>query len=491
MLCAVALGSAAAFTPGRVAAWGAEGHRITGLVATDLLTAKARIRLNQLMPNADLAEIALYMDINRQELATLIPGSDKWHYDNEPVCKTKTYAQYCPNGDCASNKIPVYAKRLSDPAASAEEKVQAIRFLVHMIGDIHQPLHAADDDDLGANLKFVLMPDAVFNTPTDSLPPRRLHAVWDSDLVKLSTRGSSETDYAKLLLTRYGGSDVGAWQASTVRDWMKESFTLSRNITYGKLPGFTCGAEWPSSQISPRRQTQAYVDAAVVPIPAQLAKAGARIAAVLNAGLDPDAASASAPVPDAAFLKLHKVFVGKWNGSLEYRDFRNDKRVTLPATLEIEPRASAEGGELLTQYVFDDGPGKIVRSAALVRIDAAVARYSSRAPNAAKRDDYRIAEGLSAFAEKGEGTMVLLATGTENDQPVDVRTTLDVNENQYSLLRETRLAGQEFQFRHVYKFVRVSGVDAALAKPKAESIKAPPNTAPRARPGTREDKQGY
>ena len=468
MLCAIVLASAAAFTSTRAGAWGAEGHRISGLVATELLTPTARIRLNQLIPNADLADIALYMDINRQELATQIPGSDKWHYDNESVCKTRAYDNYCPNGDCASSKIPVYVRILSDPASTAEAKVQAIRFLAHMIGDIHQPLHAADDEDLGANLKFVLMPDA----PADALPPRRLHAVWDSDLVKLTTRGSSEADYARRLLVRYRDSHIAGWQGGTVRDWMKESFTLSTALTYGKLPGFTCGVEWPSSQIAPRRLTQAYVDASLVPIPAQLAKAGARIAWVLNTALDAGAnqPNTSAPAVDAAFMKLHQPLIGKWNGSLEYRDFRSDLRVTLPATLEIVLRNSAEGGELLYQYVFDDGPGKIVRSAALVRIDPAAARYSSRAPNATKADDYRIAEGLTAFAENGEGTMVLLGTGTENDQPVEVRATLSVNPTNYSLLRETRLAGQAFLFRHIYKFVRVNGGESIVRKPKAEAL---------------------
>ncbi|HEX9389892.1 MAG TPA: S1/P1 nuclease [Usitatibacteraceae bacterium] len=481
MLGAVALVSAA---PASLWAWGAEGHRITGLVAAELLTPKARLRLNQLIPGADLADIALYMDINRQDLATAIPGSDKWHYDNEPVCKTKTYAEYCPNGDCASSKIPVYFKVLTDPASSAEARVQAIRFLVHMIGDIHQPLHAADDNDQGANLKFVSMPDA----PAD-LPPRRLHAVWDSDLVKLTTRGSSEADYARQLLARFGDSNIAAWQSGTVRDWMKESWTLSSTVTYGKLPGFVCGQEWLSSPAAPQRLTQAYVDAALEPIPAQLAKAGARIAWVLNTALEagPSVAGAAAAAPDAAFMKLHRMFVGKWNGSLEYRDFRSDRRATLPATLEIAPRVAADGAELVYQYVYDGGPGKVVKSVAMVRIDPAEARYSSRVPNSDQRDDYRIVDGLADFLVRGEGTLLLLGTGIENEQPVEVRSTLTINAKEYSLLRETRSAGQEFAFRHAYKFTRA---DAGALKSKSDALKLPPIVSPRPRAGGREDRQG-
>ncbi len=463
-------------------AWGAEGHRVTGLVASELLTPKARLRLNQLIPNSDLADIAIYMDVNRQDLAIAIPGSDKWHYDNEPVCKTKTYAEYCPDGNCASSKIPVFFKVLADPASSDQARAQAIRFLVHMIGDIHQPLHAADDEDLGANLKFVTMPDA----PAD-LPPRRLHAVWDSDLVKLITRGRSEPDYARQLLGAYDDKQIAAWQTGSIRDWMKESWTLSSTITYGKLPGFSCGQPWPSSQAAPQALTRGYVDAALEPIPAQLAKAGARIAWVLNTALDPKPSAAVAPaVTDPAFLKLHRALIGKWNGTLEYRDYRSDRRVTLPTTLEIAPQMSAEGAELVYQYVYDDGPGKIVRSTALVRIDPAESRYSSRAPNAEKRDDYRIVEGLADFLARGEGSLLMLGKGIENDQPVEVRSTLTINGRDYSLLRETRLAGQEFAFRHVYKFARVDGA----AKAKTETTKPAPIISPRPRPGGREDRQG-
>ena len=285
-------------------AWGAEGHRVTGLVAADLLTPKARLRMNQLMPGADLADIALYMDINRRELSEQIPGSDKWHYDNQPVCKIKPYAEYCAGGNCASAQIPVYFAVLGNTAATQEARVQALRFLVHMVGDIHQPLHAADDDDLGANLKFVLVPGNDMQ--------RRLHSVWDSDLVKLAIRGQSEADYARSLLTRYREKEIPQWQqangiavgtAIAVSAWMNESYELSKNITYAKLPNFACGKDWPSSLTAPVMLPQTYMDAAGEVIGPQLAKAGARIASLINLALDAPSVPAtisnplSIPVP--------------------------------------------------------------------------------------------------------------------------------------------------------------------------------------------------
>ncbi len=277
-----------AVAPTSVLAWGAEGHRITGLVATDLLTPKARIRLNQLMPGADLADISLYMDDKRRELAIEIPASDKWHYDNQPVCEAKPYSDYCRNGNCASAQIPIYFKVLSNAEATTEARVQALRFLVHMVGDIHQPLHAADDGDLGGNLKFVLIPDNDF--------PRRLHGVWDSDLVKLAMRGQSEADYAKALVGRYRANEIPLWQSGMsaglidvkvdVKSWMNESYLLSKNTTYAKLDLFECGKPWQSSLTVPTPLSKTYMDASGETIAPQLAKAGARIAWVINQALD-------------------------------------------------------------------------------------------------------------------------------------------------------------------------------------------------------------
>lgn len=265
-----------AFVPTPVLAWGAEGHRVTGLVAAELMTARARLRLNEIIPGADLGDIANYADLNRATLAMLIPNSERWHWDNQPICQSLTFEEYCPKGDCASARIPVLAKILADFTNPPEIRAMAARLLVHFIGDIHQPLHTADDGDAGGNFKNILLPGAT--------SPRRLHAVWDSEFVKLTMRGSSEREYAQQLVNRFRGKEAREWQKTEIRDWMNESFELSKTITYSKLPTFVCREAWTAT---PVELTQSYVDSAVEIIPTQLAKAGARIAAVLNKALDP------------------------------------------------------------------------------------------------------------------------------------------------------------------------------------------------------------
>ena len=283
--------------PASVWAWGNEGHRVTGLIASDLLTAKARIRLNRLVPGINLGDFANQMDVYRAALSLEIPGSEKWHYDNQPVCGAKSYADYCPNDQCASAKIPLYFKVLADPAAPSEARAQAAMFLVHLVGDIHQPLHAADDADLGGNQKNVLMPQADM--------PRNLHRIWDSDIPRLAMRGISEADYAKQLISRYKDKEIAAWQQGEVRDWMNESHAISQKVTYGNLPEYSCGVPWPMEKVVSLPQT--YVDAAQALIPAQLTKAGARIAWLLNRALEagPDPAPVAAK-PAAEFAKVNK-----------------------------------------------------------------------------------------------------------------------------------------------------------------------------------------
>lgn len=310
-------------SPATVWAWGSEGHRVTGLVANELLTPKARIRLNQLVPGINLGEFTSQMDVFRAALAIELPGSDKWHYDNPAICGNRPYADYCANGNCASSKIEEYSKILADSNATTEARAQAAMFLVHMVGDIHQPLHSSSADmDLGGNYKNVLIPG------TDV--PRNLHRVWDSDLPKLALRGISESDFAKQLAQRYK-AEMAAWQQGDARAWVNESLAISQKVTYGNLPEFSCGTPWPKEKVV--ALPQSYMDAGQQIIPEQLAKAGARIAWMLNRALEngPDPVAAK-PVVEYAkvnrgtiasyvmLIRLRYDLYGKWKANGKWPD---------------------------------------------------------------------------------------------------------------------------------------------------------------------------
>jgi hypothetical protein len=150
-------------------AWGSKGHRIIGLIARELLLPETSAEIETIMGSADIATFGLYLDDNKDRLEQQIPGSRAWHYDNIPICGRKPHSEYCPNGSCASTQITRHQNILADVHESKANKQLAIWVLTHLIGDIHQPLHAADHDDRGGNMIQVRLPWR--RNATTSMPP--------------------------------------------------------------------------------------------------------------------------------------------------------------------------------------------------------------------------------------------------------------------------------------------------------------------------------
>ncbi|WP_053074187.1 S1/P1 nuclease [Chromobacterium sp. LK1] len=263
--------SACALPSTQALAWGQEGHRVTGYIAQQLLSPQAKAVVNQLIPNADFAQLALYMDQHKQDLKQQLPGSDKWHYNDEPVCNG-VEEDDCPNGNCASNQIERYSKVLADKSAGKAARAQALTFLIHMIGDIHQPLHAADNHDRGGNDVRVRL--------AGSSKVSNLHSVWDTALVQQALNGANEQSWAAQDL-KYYARNIPGWQSGKAMDWINESNQYARSEVYGPLSNFSCGQA--PSDVAYLDRT--YQTAGAQLIKQQLAKAGARIAMVINQAL--------------------------------------------------------------------------------------------------------------------------------------------------------------------------------------------------------------
>lgn len=271
---------AASLLPQVTQAWFAEGHRVTAMVAARQLTDKTRNQLRRIMGSKDLAgqlaTASTYMDDHKPLLAEHYPTSKRWHFDDVPTCNNVPYAKYCPNGDCASAVIEQQIKVLKkDPSDGA--KLQAVRYLVHIIGDIQQPLHAANADDFGGNR--VTFPPVTANHQSYS----SLHALWDGYWVALAmkAKGFTEADYADWLYSKYKDRSP-AWQKGNAYDWVAESHKIATDTVYGKLPAWSCG-EAGGARLP--KLSAAYLAAGETVVPEQLAKAGARIAYVLNEAL--------------------------------------------------------------------------------------------------------------------------------------------------------------------------------------------------------------
>lgn len=253
--------------------WGAEGHRIVGLVAEGLLDERARAELARLAGADSLADIGLWLDEDKRELRAEVHGSDRWHYDNRPVCHPEApVATYCADGNCASRAFEKYRALLADHHAPPAERLFALRVVVHLVEDVHQPLHVADNGDRGGNEVMVRV--------GKRSRPKPLHAVWDADFVKRAVRGEPLPAFAAALVAEHR-ADARRLAAGGFADWMHESFALARNDAYGHLPGFACGGP-PAGvvQLPPD-----YSDEGAQIVREQLARAGIRLAAVLEQSL--------------------------------------------------------------------------------------------------------------------------------------------------------------------------------------------------------------
>jgi hypothetical protein len=169
---------------------------------------------------------------------------------------------------------------------------------------------------------------------------------------------------------------------------------------------------------------------------------------VLTVLMASSAAIAQAP---ATATKLNQNMTGEWVGQLEYRDFQTNERVFLPTWLSMSP--GAEGSSVTLAYIYDDGPTKTVREESTLAINAATKTANITSKRDHTSENYTVM-GLEDFAKLNRGTLILTGPGKENDKPVDVRITLTLKRNLFTLVKETRHAGEDFKFRDGYTFTR-------------------------------------
>ena len=248
-----------------VQAWGPLGHRLVARLAEPQLTPTARTEVRRLLATErlqSLTDVASWADDLRRSDPTLGRRSAKWHYINfgSSDCRYKP-ARDCRNGDCVVEALRTQAAILADRTRSDAERLQALKFVVHFTGDIHQPLHAGFGNDRGGNTVQIQYRGKGSN----------LHAFWDGTL--LSSRGLGETTY--LWRLRASGTPRPAPAALyTPRapvEWAEQSCAIVRE------PGF-----YPASA----RIGDDYIARHRATAERQLQLAGTRLAAVLNATLD-------------------------------------------------------------------------------------------------------------------------------------------------------------------------------------------------------------
>ncbi len=242
------------------AAWGPEGHAIIALIAETNMSSAALRKSKIILRGASLEDVASWPD----EVVSLLPQTAPWHYIDIPLHdSTINFRTECRNGDCVLVKTDQFLAVLKDPNSRRSQKALALKFVVHFIGDLHQPLHCENNDDAGGNKREVVFEGH----------PDRLHWVWDTGL--LQEINPNPQQLAAELERRITRQERTAWEKGSIEDWVMESHRLDQKIVYPDL-----GTRTPATIDS------AYRRAADPVIERQLEKAGVRLGWLLNSDLN-------------------------------------------------------------------------------------------------------------------------------------------------------------------------------------------------------------
>jgi Icc-related predicted phosphoesterase len=272
-----ALGLLLTFLPSQLFGWGMKGHQIVGDIARAHLNAVARQRLVELLGNDDLAAISTWADEVRPQRAE----TSGWHYvdipkdaagfsdqrdcyrpdDNHPSSKTD-------HQNCVVDRIAFFKHVLADPSASKPDRLEALKFLVHFVGDIHQPMHGIEEARGGNGIHVV-----EFGSPQCGRYSCNLHYVWDTDLIEHS--GRSEQEYVAYLEQMISTKKLLG--QGTPEDWANESWQLAKQV-------------WVPDGGA---VDQAYYESNIGIVDQRLSLAGLRLAAVLNDALGTPSAQTS------------------------------------------------------------------------------------------------------------------------------------------------------------------------------------------------------
>lgn len=267
---------ASAFTPTPLHAWGAQGHRVVAAIAADLLTPSARRAASALLDGRTLADIAVWADQIRDDLNQ----TASWHYVNIPPDATSyDRDRDCPRQpqvsagsradrwrDCIVDRIEFNRLRLANGSLDRADRVVALKFLVHLVGDIHQPFHAIGVARGGNGIPVSVFGSTGCSIDAVSSQPCNLHAAWD---VSLTTRRNLD-DRAYVAALARRAAIQRQKPTGSAEGWAMESMLLGK------------------AALLPARADvdEAYYRAQIEVVDEQIARAGVRLASLINGALD-------------------------------------------------------------------------------------------------------------------------------------------------------------------------------------------------------------
>jgi len=269
--------------PAPVLAWGEYGHRTTAAIAWALMSPEAKAAARRLLrQSAQLAtpecpirtlEDASYWPDCIRGYSERFSYTFPWHYQNMNVCQAFDPKKNCPNGACAPQQIERNLKLLADDKLPAGERLFALAFVAHLVGDMHQPMHSGDHDDRGGNdVKVAYGYIAGERT--------NLHGIWDTEMAErlISEPPAGVTG----LLSQIGAEQRAAWRQGGIADWHREAFEAARDGAYANLPGVRICEADPQGRV---QLWEPYVAASRATLRTQASRAGVRLAKLLDEAL--------------------------------------------------------------------------------------------------------------------------------------------------------------------------------------------------------------
>jgi len=253
------------------------GHQTVAQIAQANMSPVARARMQRLLRAApmlgtptcamrNIGDVSVWADCIKGDRVRW-GYANSWHYQNVDICKPFDLKSACADGNCVSAQIDRNFALLSNKALPAHVRLEALAFLVHFVGDIHQPLHAGDRADRGGN---------DLKTTYGVMPGYNLHSVWDG---LLADRALSA---APFIVRVFLPADKAAVVQGDVRSWSEENWVISKKIAYPRaMDGDPCGAK-PSAPVV---IDEADVAASRAALRQQVERGGIRLARLLDEAL--------------------------------------------------------------------------------------------------------------------------------------------------------------------------------------------------------------
>ena len=259
---------------GLLVAWGGQGHRLVGLIAAERLTPAAKQQVAWLLDGQTLADVSSWAD----SLTSDQVQTSYWHYLNIPPDASRyDRDRDCPKQpgtasrsrndrwrDCVVDRIAYWEERLGDAKLDRADRATALKFIVHFIGDLHQPFHALGVGRGGNDIKVRVFGEANCGNDPQRPSPCNLHSVWDGELI--ARRALNDAAYLAELKKLISAKGFASMPTGTPAQWAEQSFRLAKEALVT-----------PNTNID-----EAYFRRHITVIDERLSLGGVRLAAELN-----------------------------------------------------------------------------------------------------------------------------------------------------------------------------------------------------------------